>query len=287
MAFSVNTNNNAMAALQSLNKTNKGLDQVSNRVSTGLKVASTKDDSAAYNIALGLKGNKSDLQAVTGSLSRAKSVTDVAVSGMEQIADTINSMRTLAKQASDAGISTATRSSYNDEFQALKSQMSTIIDSSSFDGTNLLKKLGGNVSALQSVNSIDTSAYVPDALSVTNRNYDLSIAGTSTTLGNDSTLGTSDNVAATAMVKTLDEVAKTAKENLGVLGAASRKIDGQLSFTSKLSDAMEAGIGNLVDADMAKEAAKLTALQTKQQLGMQALSIANQGPQSIGQLFRG
>lgn len=289
MAFSVNTNNNAMAALQSLNKTNKGLDQVQNRVSTGLKVASTKDDSATYNIAQTLRGTQSDLKAVTGSLSRAKSVVDVAVGGMEQISDTINQMRTLSKQAADAGISKETRAAYSKDFEALRDQMITVIDSSSFDGTNLLAKDGGNVSALQSLKNtktLDADPYKPDALSVANFNMTL-VASVSGSLGKDSTIADDDGTLAKKMVDTLDTYATGLKTNLSTLGSASRKIDAQLSFTSKLSDAMETGIGNLVDADMAKEAAKLTALQTKQQLGMQALSIANQGPQSIGQLFRG
>lgn len=293
MAFSVNTNVNAMAALQSMNKTNKSLDQVQNRVSTGLKVASTKDDSATFNIAQTLRGTQSDLKAVTGSLSRAKSVVDVAVSGMEQISDTVNQMRTLSKQAADSGISVETRTAYSKDFEALRDQISTIIDSSSFDGTNLLSTGGGSVSAMQSLTNKKANAqdpFTPDALTVTNFSMTL-VAEATGTLGKDSVI--TDSVAATGltkaqkMVDTLDTLTTTLKSNMSTLGSASRKIDAQLSFTSKLSDSMETGIGNLVDADMAKEAAKLTALQTKQQLGMQALSIANQGPQSIGQLFRG
>lgn len=288
MGFSINTNNNAMAALQSLNKTNTALDKVSTRISTGKNVASTKDDSAAYNIALGLQGTQSDLKAVTGSLSRAKSVVDVATSGMEQIADTVNQMRTLSKQAADGGISKATRDSYSKDFEALRDQIMTITDSSSFDGTNLLATGKGDVSATQSLTDKAVNVgdpYVPDTLTVTNFSMTMG-AESPGNLGNNSVITDTDGTKAKAMVTTLDTLSVTLKTRLSTLGSASRKIDAQLSFTSKLSDSMETGIGNLVDADMAKEAAKLTALQTKQQLGMQALSIANQGPQSIGQLFR-
>lgn len=276
MAFSINTNSNAMAALQSLNKTNKGLDQVSSRVATGLKVASTKDDSASFNIATSLRGNQGDLKAVTNSLSRAKSVVDVAVSGAEQIADTLNQMRTLAKQASDSGITKETRANYDKDFGALRDQIKTIVAASEFDGTNLLAKDKGTVSAIQSlVNTKDptkaTDPYKPDTLSVANMAMDVVGTETTTNLGDNSTIAGDDTTAATKMVTLLENMQSTLKTNLSTLGSASRKIDGQLSFTSKLSDTLEAGIGNLVDADMAKEAAKLTALQTKQQLGMQAL----------------
>lgn len=88
------------------------------------------------------------------------------------------------------------------------------------------------------------------------------------------------------MVDTLSTVSDTINASLSTLGSASRKIDSQMTFVSKLSDTITTGIGNLVDADLAKESANLQALQVKQQLGVQALSIANQAPQAITSLFR-
>ncbi len=291
MALSVNTNTGAMAALQALNATSKGLSTVQNRINSGLNVSSTKDDSAAFTIAQGLRGDLGGLKAVSSSLSRAKSVSDVAVAGAEQISDVVNQMKTLAKQASDDGISTDTRSAYNKDFKALRDQITTIVNSSEFNGTNLLKTGGGAVSALQSLsNASSGSAYTPDTLSIANQALDLpatesqsSGAGTGT-LGQNSEL--TDSATSKKMVDTLDTVSKSLNTKLSDLGSASRKIDAQMTFTSKLSDTIEGGIGNLVDADLAKESAKLQALQVKQQLGVQALSIANQAPQTITSLFR-
>lgn len=284
MGFSVNTNTGAMAALQSLSETNKGLSQVQSRINTGLNVSSTKDDSASYTIAQGLRGDMGGLKAVSSSLSRAKSVTDVAVAGAEQISDVVNQMKAKAYQAADAGIDTATRTALNNDFVALRDQITTIVNSSDFNGTNLLKSGGGTVTALQSLkdSATGTTTWDPDSLSVANQ--DLGLGGTVVTIASGGNISSQAN--AQAMIDTITTTQDNLKTTLSTLGAASRKIDAQSTFTSKLSDVIEGGIGNLVDADLAKESAKLQALQVKQQLGVQALSIANQAPQTITSLFR-
>jgi len=285
MAMSVNTNTGAMAALQALNSTSKGLATVQSRINSGMNVSSTKDDSAAFTIAQKLRGDLGGLKAVTSSLSRAKSVTDVAVAGAEQISDVVNQMKTLAKQASDEGVDQASRDAYNKDFTALRDQITTIVNSSEFNGTNLLKTSGGKVSALQSLGSATSGgAYVADTLTVENQTMDLATAGSTTVVGKDSQINTAQT--AKDMVGALDTLSKGISTKLSDLGSASRKIDAQTTFASKLSDAIEGGIGNLVDADLAKESAKLQALQVKQQLGVQALSIANQAPQTVTSLFR-
>lgn len=285
MGFSVNTNVGAMAALQSLNETTKGMSQVQSRINTGLNVSSTKDDSASYTIAQGLRGDMGGLKAVSSSLSRAKSVTDVAVAGAEQISDVVNQMKAKAYQSADAGIDTATRTALNNDFVALRDQITTIVNSSDFNGTNLLKASGGTVTALQSLKDSDTSSattWQPDSLSVANQG--LQLGGSVVTVAASGNIST--QASAQTMIDTLTTTQSNLKTSLSTLGAASRKIDAQSTFTSKLSDTIESGIGNLVDADLAKESARLQALQVKQQLGVQALSIANQAPQTITSLFR-
>jgi flagellin len=118
-------------------------------------------------------------------------------------------------------------------------------------------------------------------------NIDLEAAFDTAVGGDSSTdIALADAAAATTLKGTLEAGFKVVSQKLSTLGSASRQIDGQIGFVSKLSDSIEGGIGNLVDADLAKESAKLQALQVKQQLGVQALSIANQAPQSITSLFR-
>lgn len=284
MAFSVNTNLGAMAALQSLNETNRSLSQVQNRINTGLSVSSTKDDSASYAIAQSLRSDVGGFKAVSSSLSRAKSVTDVAVAGAEQISDVINQMKAKAYQSADAGIDANSRAAINSDFVALRDQITTIVNSSDFNGTNLLAAGGGTVTALKSLKdgNTGTATYDPDSLSVANQGLDL--GGSVVTVAATGQVDTQAN--AQAMIDTLTTTQSNLATSLSTLGAASRQIESQQTFTSKLSDVVEAGIGNLVDADLAKESAKLQALQVKQQLGVQALSIANQAPSTIISLFR-
>lgn len=284
MAFTVNTNVGAMAALQSLSTTNRSLGEVQNRINTGLNVASTKDDSASFAIAQNLRGSMGGLKAVNSSLNRAKSVIDVAVAGAEQVSDVINEMKKKAYEAADSGIDSASRDAINQDFVALRDRITTIVNSADFNGTNILKASGGSVSALQSLQDSNTGSatWDPDALAVANQGLDLG--------GSVVTVATGGNVAtqssAQAMIDTITTTQSNLKTSLSTLGAASRRVDAQLAFTSKLSDVLEGSIGNLVDADLAKESASLQALQVKQQLGLQALSIANQAPQAIMSLFR-
>lgn len=288
--LSVNTNVGAMAALQNLTSTNHSMETTQSRINTGLAVAGTKDDSAAFNIAQSLRGDVGGITAVTSSLNNAKSVTDVAISGAEQISDILNQMKTLALKANDDTLTTEQAGQYDADFRKLSNSIKTIINSSSFNGTNLLKSNGGSVSALESLQGgsvtgagSGASAWNPTKLTVSNQALSLDT-------GSVLTFGASASIAsASAAVATLTKLEQSAT-NLGTtlsdLGAASREIDRQITFNSKLSDTLNSGIGNLVDADLAKESANLQSLQVKQQLGVQALSIANQAPQSILSLFR-
>ena len=283
MAFTVNTNAGAMAALQSLATTNKSLSQVQSRINTGFNVASTKDDSASFSIAQSLRGDMGGLKAVSSSLNRAKSVVDVAVAGAEQVSDIIIEMKKKAYESADAGIDQASRDAIDQDFVTLRDRIATVVNSSEFNGTNILRASGGSVSALQSLqDGVSGGSWNPDSLTVANQGLDL--GGSTVTVATTGRVNT--QVAAEAMVNTLNTTQANMRSTLSTLGAASRRIDAQLSFSSKLSDVVESSVGNLVDADLAKESAKLQALQVKQQLGIQALSIANQAPQAIMALFR-
>jgi flagellin len=285
MAMSVNTNVGAMAALQSLNVTAKTMSTTQSRINTGLNVNSTKDDSAKYTIAQKLRGDLGSLTAVTSSLNRAKSTVDVAVTGTEQVSDLVNQMKSKATEASDAGMDETSRTQIGKDLVALKKQITSIVSSSTFNGTNLLKTdatAAGQVSALLSSDTTQT-------LDVANIDLEgdaataLGAVGTDTSLALTGTTGAAD---AATLNTALGTFADSLSTKLSTLGSASRQIDGQTSFVSKLSDSISAGIGNMVDADLAKESANLQSLQVKQQLGVQALSIANQAPQTILSLFR-
>jgi flagellin len=273
--ISVNTNTGAMVALQYLNKTNSDLQTTQNQISSGLKVASAKDDGATYAIAQNMRGDVAGYQAVSDSLNRGVSTIDVATSAGQSISDLLNEMKGKALSAADTSLDTASRNALNEDFQALRDQITTIVQNASFNGTNLVDGSVSNITALASADG---------ANKITVGSEDLSLGGSVVTIAASGSIDTQS--AASTMVATINSSIENVNAALARLAAGEKKFSVQSDFVSKLVDTLNSGIGNLVDADMAKESAKLTSLQTKQQLGTQALSIANSQPQAVLSLFR-
>ncbi|MBN05708.1 flagellin [Ponticaulis sp.] len=277
MVSSVHTNSAAMSALQVLNKTNSDLEQTQNRVASGYKVGGARDDSAVFAVAQGMRGDIGALAAVRTSLDRANSIVDVAIAGSESISDLLIELRSKALAASDTSINGAARSAYDEDFKSLISQISTIISNSEFDGANLLD--GSQTNGIGFIADIDST----DQITLDTEN--LSLGGSIITFAATASLGTA--TLASGLVSTIDTSLNNVNAALSRLGATANRVDTHVSFVSKLSDSLEQGVGNLVDADLSKESARLQALQVKQQLGVQALSIANQNSQTILSLFQG
>jgi flagellin len=275
--LSVNTNNGAMIALQYLSNTQGQMSQTQSAISTGLKVASAKDDGATYAIAQNMRGNVASYQAVSDSLNRGISAVDVAMSAGQSISDLLIQMKAKALAASDKSIDTASRAALNSDFTALRDQIKSITDNASFNGFNL-------VAASGTTHDITALASADGTAKITVQAQDLSLTGTTMTGVGTSNVSTQAN--AEAMVAYVQTALTNVNKSLAYLSSGAKKYSIQLDFTSKLSDTLTSGIGNLVDANMAEESAKLTALQTKQQLGVQALSIANSAPQTILSLFQ-
>jgi len=275
MALSVNTNVGAMTALQYLSKTQAGMATTQNAISTGYKVSSAKDDGATYAIAQNMRGNVASYQAVQDSLNRGMSAVDVAMSAGRSISDLLVQMKAKALAASDAAIDTASRQSLNNDFTALRDQITTIVKNADFNGFNLVNGSTNQITALASTDG---------SRRITVSAQKMSLSGSIVTIKSTGTISTATK--ASTMISTVQSSLTNVNSALAKLSAGSKKYSIQLDFASKLSDTLTAGIGNLVDANMANESARLTALQTKQQLGIQALSIANSAPQSILSLFQ-
>jgi flagellin len=273
--LSVNTNYGAMIALQNLNKTNSDLTDVQNKVNTGLQVAGPKDDGAVWAIAQGMRMDVLALSAVTQSLDRAVSATDVAVSAGQSISDLLTEMKAKALAASDKSLDQNSREAYNADFASLRDQISNIVENASFNGVNLID---GSTVTLQALANAAGDKFV----TVTAQN--LSLGGSIVSIASTSTISTATN--ASSMITTIENSLNAINLALAKLGTDSKKVGIHKDFVGKLSDELTNGIGHLVDADLAKESARLQSLQTKQQLGIQALSIANQAPQAVLSLFR-
>lgn len=275
MAFSVNTNASAFVALQSLNKTNRDLETTQARINTGLKVGSAKDNAAVFAIAQNLRGDIAGLNAVKNSLDRAISTVDVAVAAGEAVADLLTELKEKAVSAKDTGLDTTSRDALNDEFTELRDQITTIVENAEFNGTNIVDSSGSDVTAI-------TDASGDNTISIAGQ--DLTLGGAIITL--TSTAEISSAALASAAVTTISASSDNLNTALSALGAGATRLEIQRDFVNKLSDTIEVGIGNLVDADLAKESANLQALQVKQQLGLEALSIANQSPGAVLGLFQ-
>ena len=395
--LSVNSNYGASIALQSLNSTNKELNEVQNRISTGYKVASARDNGAVYAIAEGQRARVSSVAAVKDGIDRASSTVDVALAAGKSVGDILQKLKTKAVAAQADDLTNEQRAALQVDFNNLRSQIDTIANAAQFNGANLalgssslnvlISDLGGQTSAtgagvqtvgvspplsgsalindlggtsdgdivsfalsgtgastltigveltagmtvdgfINAVNSqaggklsasyddetgqvtylINDTAYddlvvAGDAtadlgLSVATANVSTAGSNTFQVTGFDfsltgailSPLASSDISTSTAAATTASNAIDTAinelTQGLATLGSQAAALDIQNDFLSSLSDVIEQGIGNLVDADLAKETARLQSLQIKQQLGAQALSIANQAPSLVLSFFR-
>ena len=272
---SVNTNVGAMIALENLNATQSQLQKAQNQINTGLKIATAKDDGSTWAIAQNQRSQVLSLDSVKQSLSRGQSAMDVAISAGTGISDLLSQMKALALSASDQGLNTTDRTALNDQFKSLRDQITTIVTNADFNGTNMIKSSGTTIYAL--ANADGTSK-------ITEAADDLSLAGSILGLSATSSLGTSTT--AGTMVGTLQTALDNVSAALAKLGTGSNALNTHMTFIGALQDSLNSGISNLVDADLAKESATLQALQTKQQLGVQALSIANSSSSILLSLFR-
>ncbi|MFY0637922.1 flagellin [Maricaulis maris] len=277
MTMSVHTNTGAMIALQNLNKTNDDMLGVQNRINTGLKISGAKDNAAIYAVAQGMRADIRALEAVQSGLDRASTIGDVALAAGESISDLLVQMREKATAAMDPSLDTFSRQAYDADFKALLDQISGILQNAEFDGANILD---GSISS-----GIEFLADADAARSVTLKAQDMTIGGAIVTIAATASLGSV--TLATNAVAAIKTSLENVNQALANLGSDTKKLEAHSSFVGKLMDSLTKGVGDLVDADLAVESAKLQSLQVKQQLGVQALSIANGQPQIILNLFGG
>jgi flagellin len=275
MSFSVNTNAGAQVALQYLTQTQGQLDQTQSHINSGLKIASARDDGAIFAIAQNQRGAVAGYASVINSINNGTSAIDVALSAGQSISDLLIQLKTKALAAADSSLDTASRQALNANFTALRDQITTIVKNAVFNGFNLVD---GSTTQITALASSDGSRRITTAA------QNLKLSGTVVTLKQTATVST--QAKASALVSTIQTSLTNVNSALAKLSSGAAKFSIQATFAQKLSDTLTTGIGNLVDANLAQESARLQSLQVKQQLGIQALSIANQAPQTILSLFR-
>jgi flagellin len=275
MAMSVHTNEAALVALQNLNKTTADLSDAQNKISTGLAIAGAKDNAAVWAIAQGQRADIGSLGAVKMSLDRATSIADVASTAGSTISDLLVQMKEKVVAAMDPSLDTASRTALDSDFKSIVRQITQVIQNDYFDGANMLD---GSVPQIKFIANADANGFI------TLSSQNLSLGGGIITVASTASLSTI--TLATAVLAQVTTSISQTNQALGNLGSQSKEISNHATFVSQLTDQLNSGVGNLVDADLAKESARLQALQVQQQLGAQALSIANQAPQILLQLFK-
>jgi flagellin len=276
MAISVHTNNAALTALQNLNKTNDELAAVQNRVNSGLKIANAKDNAAVWAIAQGQRADLGALAAVRMSMERANSIASVSLAAGENVSDLLVQLKEKVVSAMDTSLDTNSRTALDSDFKAILRQITQVVQNAAFDGANLFMGQQGNIQFIANADATSKLTLSTRTLALGGSNITIPATASITTVA-----------IATTVLARLDASISNVNQALGNLGSQAKQVEGHLGFISKLTDVLESGVGNLVDADLAKESARLQALQVQQQLGAQALSIANSAPQIILQLFRG
>jgi len=269
---SINTNIGAMVALRNMNVVTTELNKVQDRVSTGLKVIGAKDDASSFAIAQGLRAEIKAVSAVQQGLANGRGLGAVSLAAATDISNVMADLKKKAIEGMNPANTVDQQGILNADYAGLVQQILNVVQNADFNGRNLLEATSTNVNVIADTlggtmtlraQLLQTTVYA--ALNAVN------LANT---------------VNATATLAVVNTAINTVNTSLGQLGADSRAIEAQENFLGAISDALEEGLGSIVDADLAKESARLQALQVKQQLAVQALSIANGAPQVLLSLFR-
>ncbi len=318
---SIMTNNSAIAALSTLRSISQDMEKTQNRVSTGYRVADASDNAAYWSIATTMRSDNKALGTVQDALGLAAAKTDTAFTGLNTAIDVVSEIKSKLVAAREPGVD---KTKINSELTELKNQLVSISESASFSGQNWLynddssanttvemvgsfnRKADNTVSV--GVLEFDTSSStLVDTYDASNGllTGDVAITtgtGTNTTAATFFLVNASSQTGASGteieldattttadldgMISAVDSMLTTMTDSAATLGAANTRITMQDNFVADLMDVIDKGVGRLVDADMNEESTRLKALQTQQQLGIQALSIANSNSENILSLFR-
>ncbi|WP_306118273.1 MULTISPECIES: flagellin [unclassified Roseitalea] len=300
---SILTNVSAMTALRSLQNTNAQMEITQNRISTGMRVAEASDNAAYWSIATTMRSDNKALSTVQDALGLGASKVDVAYTGMNSAIEVVDEIKTKLVAAREPGVD---KTKIQSEITQLQSQLSGMATAAGIDGSNWLAidsdatGYSATETIVSSFNRAADGSVSISTISVNKANIALTDAGSgaglieqtitlgagSTTVAGLSIDNTTSDSDIEAMISGVDTALQSMTTAAADLGAAKKRIDIQTEFVGNLMDAVDRSVGQLVDADMSAESTKLQALQTQQQLGIQALSIANGNAQSILALFR-
>jgi len=284
---SVNTNTGAMVALQQLNRTAEALNVTQKRISTGYRVSDAKDDGAAFAVAQSVRADVSGLNSANEQLGGVKGILDTTLAGLTKVSDKMSDMKALLVKLSDDTINTDQRSQYGQQYTDLQNEMASTLRDASYNGRALIDTSGAAFTA--SSGAVPANLVAANVVTVRNElatTYTINMVDGANLLVADVPADAATARAALDDGGNFSTVMNALNDSLNKFGSSSRYVDSQIDFNKQKMDSLEGGVGSLVDADLAKESARLQALQIRQQLGTQSLSIANQSPQQLLTLFQ-
>ncbi|MCA3422209.1 MAG: hypothetical protein INF81_04605 [Roseomonas sp.] len=273
---SINTNAQALIALQALNTTNTQMSVTQKRVSTGYRVADAKDDGGAFAVAQAVRSDVAGVIAVGEQLGGVKGILQTTFAALSVVSDTMKQVRAVLTRLADSAISADQRATYVQQYELLAEQVQSFVDDAFYNGRTLLSTVatagGGSLTAIRNESGATFTINAVDGA----------------TLKMPATAPTSAAQATSWIVSggDFDDVDRAISTALNEFGSSMAFVDNQIKYNVQKVDAMETGLGALVDADLAKESSTLEALKVRQQLGVQTLGLANQGPQVLLGLFR-
>jgi len=281
MAFSIRTNPESLTALRNLNAAGSRVAEVGRQVSTGLEVQGAKDDASNFAIAQGLRSDTRAIGAIIQGLNNAKGIAKVGLAGATAVSDLMTSIRQKITEGSNEGNTTQQQQILQNDYVELVEQMRQILENAEFNGVNITIETAipfnlvvGTVRDVEVLSNLDGGT-----LTLNGQRLDLTYA----LLANEDISTPANAMNALTVFEQEEERVATA---LGSLGADLRALDLQVEQLQATLDATDEGLGNIVDADMSRASAELTAAQVRQQLAVQTQGVANQAPQIILGLFQ-
>ncbi len=277
MVDRINNAAGVLGALKHLQSSGRDLSAADTRLSSGLRVARASDDATAYHSAAVMRGQGGTLNAVTLSLSRAESISDTAITAAEQAMKQLSAMKATAAQAMTAGLDDNQRIALQQQFDTQMQTLQTFIRNASFDGANTLD--GSQPNGVSFIADAEAS----QSVTLEGRNL---LPGGGVIVAMPSTTALINTQSAADTHKLLDDSIANLGDELAAMGSERRRIEAQKGFVARLADALAAGVGRMVDTDLAAETALIQALQVKQELSASSVNIANTAPQALLALFR-
>jgi flagellin len=277
MVERLNSASGALGALKYLQSATRDLSGAESRLSSGLKVARARDDANSYHAAEIMRGQGGSLNAVALSLGRAESISDTAITAAESISKLLIEMKATAAQAMSDGLSDTQREAFSQRYASQMNTLQSFIRNASFDDANILD--GSKPNGVSFIADADAT----QSLTLEGRNF---MPGSGVITAPPSPVALSNTQAAADTHALLDQSIANIGDQLIEMGAERKRIEAQKGFVSRLADALAAGVGRMVDTDLAAESALIQALQVKQELSASSISIANSAPQALLSLFR-